>query len=601
MGANVGQILHIQQAFIISTNPIIFGIVQHPLLEVKNLSIHFQMNDSRVMAVQDLSYTLYPGKTLAVVGESGSGKSVSALCIPGLLPEYPYCEKKGEIWLWLSDTERINLLQCSKEQLVALRGSRVGIIFQEPMSSLNPLMTCGEQVSEVIRQHKKANRQSAREQSLRLFTEVRLPEPERLYEKYPHEISGGQKQRVMIAMAMACEPLLLIADEPTTALDVSVQHTILDLLNELREKRGIGILFITHDLSLVQHFADDVLVMWKGKMIETAPTQTLFSSPQAAYTKSLLLCKPKSQQRVKFLRTLQQDKEDDATKDNLISISTQDFVQEAGALLLKHEILRCEEVQIWYPQSKNILRKPTQWHKAVQGVNLCIHKGETVGLLGESGCGKTSLGKAIVGLHPIQSGCIYYQQKSLVDMSRSEKRDYQREVQMIFQDPYGSLNPRIAIGEAIREPMEVHGLLTAKQRKEKTIELLQKVGLQPEHYHRYPHEFSGGQRQRICIARTLALQPKVILCDESVSALDISIQAQILNLLVVLREEFALSYLFISHDLQVVRHISNQVAVMQNGKIIEIQDAESLYQKPQKEYTQQFIESSFSLSTNIDS
>jgi peptide/nickel transport system ATP-binding protein len=464
------------------------------------------------------------------------------------------------------------------------------------MTSLNPLMPCGKQVIEVIQLHQNCSYLEAEHKTIELFTEVKLPNPKQLLTRYPHELSGGQKQRVMIAMAISCKPSLLIADEPTTALDVTVQRVILDLLKELQLKYNMAILFITHDLNLVRHFADYVAVMYKGNIVEYNATTTIFEAPTATYTKGLLACRPSSNERVKYLKTvseiMQSESNHDTTKTKpSVIIQPNVFLQHIEDLKTRPTILSLKDLHVWYPIQTNFFGKTSAWYKAVNGIDLDLHEGETIGLVGESGCGKTTIGKTIVKLNPITTGNIYFKGKSISSFSKSELADYRKKVQIIFQDPYSSLNPRVTIGDAIKEPMIVHGLYSDKNRKEKVIELLTKVDLKPEHYDRYPHEFSGGQRQRICIARALALEPECMICDESVSALDVSVQAQVLNLLVKLREEFKLTYLFISHDMAVVKHICDNIAVMHQGKILEFDNSENLYKNPKEEFTQKLLRS----------
>ncbi|MBK7762171.1 MAG: ABC transporter ATP-binding protein [Bacteroidetes bacterium] len=569
--------------------------MRKPLISVENFSLDFVTDEKITHALQHISFQIERGKTLALVGESGSGKSVSALSILRLLPLPQAKMVSGKIIFNEDEKEGIDLAQLGEKEMNLIRGKKIGMIFQEPMTSLNPLMTCGQQVAETLVMHKKISTSQAYHETIKWFAEVKLPEPELIFSKYPHELSGGQKQRVMISMAICCEPLLLIADEPTTALDVTVQKTILDLLKELQRKMGMAILFITHDLSLVKYLADEVLIMYQSRCIESGSVDKIFSNPTETYTKGLLSCRPPTTHRVKFLQTVQEFMNETIEinpQTNRVTAST--FENKLNDLSKQAIIFECKNLEIHYPLRTNFWGKVTAWHNAVQGVNLQIHTGETMGLVGESGCGKTSVGKAMVLLNKISGGEILYKGKNISDFSRSELADYKRQVQIIFQDPYSSLNPRISIGQAIKEPMEVHQIHNEKNRKEKVIDLLNKVGLLPEHYHRYPHEFSGGQRQRICIARTLALEPEFIICDESVSALDVSIQAQVLNLLSVLRDEFNLSYLFISHDLGVIKHISNRVAVMHQGKICELNDAETIYHSPKADYTKFLLESTFS-------
>lgn len=563
-------------------------VQENLLLQVKNLSISFETEHGITVGTENISFDLHKKETLAIVGESGSGKSISALSLMGLLPMPPALVGSGEAMF-----ANKNLLSLSKNELESIRGNEIAMIFQEPMTSLNPLKKCGEQVTEAILLHTKLSHREAEEETLKLFEEVRLPNPKQLLQKYPHEISGGQKQRVMIAMAISCHPKILIADEPTTALDVSVQRTILDLLKELQEKYEMGILFITHDLGLVNHFADAVLVMQKGKVVEQGDTKTIFTNPQQAYTKGLIHCRPNADENIKFLPQVEDfTKSDDKIDFSKISITDKDRQERLERLRTSNTILETKALSTWYTVKKSFFGKTTAWFEALNDVSLKIKQGETLGIVGESGCGKTTLGKSIVGLADISKGDIFYRGNSLTAMSKSEKMAYKKDVQIIFQDPYSSLNPRISIGQAVKEPMDVHKLYAAKDRKQQAIELLEKVGLDGSHYNRYPHEFSGGQRQRICIARALAVSPKLIICDESVSALDVSVQAQVLNLLVSLRDEFDLTYLFISHDISVVKHISDRIAVMNAGRIVEYGGAESIYRQPQNEYTQDLIANS---------
>lgn len=564
------------------------------LLQVKNLSINFETEQGITIGTENISFDLHKKETLAIVGESGSGKSISALSLMGLLPMPPAILASGE-----ARFGDLDLLSLDKTELEKIRGNEIAMIFQEPMTSLNPLKKCGEQVMEAIQLHNNLTKTAATEKTLQLFDEVRLPNPTELLNKYPHEISGGQKQRVMIAMAISCNPKILIADEPTTALDVSVQRTILDLLNELQQKYEMGILFITHDLGLVNHFADSVLVMQKGKVVEKGDTNSIFNNPQEAYTKGLIHCRPNAEENIKFLPQVEDFLvESEKVKVNTekpfdkITISDSDRTTRIANLLNAETILETKNLSTWYPIKKSFFGKTTAWFEALNDVSLEIKQGETLGIVGESGCGKTTLGKSIVGLADITKGDIFYNGNSLTSMSKSDKNDYKKDVQIIFQDPYSSLNPRISIGQAIKEPMDVHGIYTPSKRRQKAIELLEKVGMDGTQYNRYPHEFSGGQRQRICIARALAVSPKLIICDESVSALDVSVQAQVLNLLVSLRDEFDLTYLFISHDISVVKHISDRIAVMNKGRIVEYGTGEDIYHEPKQAYTQELIANS---------
>jgi len=556
-----------------------------PLVDVHNLSISFKTESGTTEATQNISFSIAKSETLALVGESGSGKSITALCLMGLLPSPLAIVQADQIEF---NSEDLNKYSKSKWQ--EIRGNEIGMVFQEPMTSLNPLKKCGEQVTEAILLHKKISRSKAEAKTLELFHEVKLPEPEKLMHRYPHEISGGQKQRVMIAMAISCDPKLLIADEPTTALDVSVQKTILDLLKELQTKHEMAILFITHDLGLVKHFADKVMVMQNGKAVEHGQTNDIFQNAQHPYTQGLIACRPDPSKRVSYLKQVDDILEGKEFDEGIIS--PKQFDERIESLDKGNTILELKDLYTWYSVKKNFLGKTTQWFEALNGINLSIRKGETLGLVGESGCGKTTLGKTVIGLTDITKGDVIYNGKSLSAFDSSEWKAYRKEVQIIFQDPYSSLNPRLSIGDAIKEPMDVHGLHSAAERKDVVCDLLKKVDLEADHYKRYPHEFSGGQRQRICIARALAVEPKLIICDESVSALDVSVQAQVLNLLHGLREEFDLTYIFISHDIAVVKHISDKIAVMNQGHIVEYGTAESIYHEAQEKYTQELISNS---------
>lgn len=558
------------------------------VLTIKNLSVNFNVDGQSVEALKQINIDIPKGKTVAIVGESGSGKSVTAMSILQLLPTSITQYVSGQI-LFTNAQQQIDILQTNVAGLRTIRGNQIGMIFQEPMSSLNPLMTCGKQVAESIQLHQGQTNNNARDAVIKLFTEVRLPNPENIYNRFPHELSGGQKQRVMIAMAIACKPCLLIADEPTTALDVTVQHEIITLLQDIQHAYGMSVLFITHDLHLVKSFADEVVVMYQGKIIEQQNTKSIFANPQHPYTRALIDCRPNNNARVNKLATVNDFLSQHETAE---IISAKDFNLTTEQIYRQPEILTLEDLHVWYPTSKNFWGQATTFYKAVQGVDLQIRSNETKGLVGESGCGKTSIGKAIVGLAPVHAGNILYKGKYVADFNKADKATYQRNVQIIFQDPYSALNPRICIGKAIEEGMHVHDILRNNERKDKVLELLEQVGLSASFYNRFPHEFSGGQRQRITIARTLALQPEVIICDESVSALDVSIQAQVLNLLNDLQQAYNLTYLFISHDLQVVKHFSHFVAVMQHGKIVEEQQSDSLFAHPQAAYTKSLLAAS---------
>lgn len=573
-----------------------------PLLEVKNLSVAFVQPDKSSRVIHDISFNVNAGETVAVVGESGSGKSVTSLSIMRLLQEPPALIS-GDIFFHSAEKTK-NIIQLNDKQMCAIRGKDIAMIFQEPMSSLNPVLTCGFQLVEALQvHHKKMSTVNAKKRTLELFERVKLPDPERAFKSYPHQLSGGQIQRVMIAMAISCQPKLLIADEPTTALDVTVQKSILELLNDLKKEFGMSILFITHDLGVVKEIADSVIVMYKGRIVEENTAENIFSNPQHPYTKGLLACKPKMNERPEKLHTVSDFMEVQTINDELIFkekttplsdykiVSNFETVQRFEKLVSQKPIFEIRNICIDYPSKKNFWGSPTAFTHAVNDVSFDIYAGETLGLVGESGCGKTSLGRSLINLTPITSGSVKYNNEELTKASSERWRALRRDIQIVFQDPFASLNPRITIGNAILEPLEVHKVLAnTKQRREKVMQLLETVGLLPEHFNRYPHEFSGGQRQRICIARALALNPKFIIFDESVSALDVSIQAQVLNLLTDLRKQFNFTSIFISHDLSVVKFISDRIMVMQRGKIIETQAADALYTHPTEKYTQQLIE-----------
>ena len=454
------------------------------------------------------------------------------------------------------------------------------------MSSLNPVLTCGQQVVEAIRLHQRTDRTTARLEALTLFEKVRLPDAARIFRAYPHQLSGGQKQRVMIAMALSSRPNLLIADEPTTALDVTVQKEILELLQELRTTFQLAVLFISHDLGLIQHIADRVLVMKEGVIVESGPTEQIFQHPQHPYTRGLLACRPVVNLGASRLPTVAQFEND--TSGSRTSARTSERLPPAA-----RSYLRVENLSVWYPTRRNFVGTAATWIKAVDELNLTVRRGETFGLVGESGCGKSTLGRTLVGLESPRAGRLWLENTELTTQSADAWRDVRRRVQMIFQDPYSSLNPAQPVGLAIEEPMRVHRLWkNAQQYRAQTVALLEKVGLEADHYWRFPHEFSGGQRQRIGIARALSVQPECIICDECVSALDVSVQAQIINLLLDLQAELHLTYLFISHDLSVVRFVSDRIGVMHRGRLVELNDAEALYTSPQTAYAQKLLAAS---------
>jgi peptide/nickel transport system ATP-binding protein len=572
------------------------------LLEIKNLVTEFRTEGQVMKAVNDVSFTLNRGETIGIVGESGSGKSVTSLSVMRLIPNPPGRIASGEI-IFHSDTfGPRDLTKLSEKEMRTIRGNDIAMIFQEPMTSLNPVFTCGDQVMEAILLHQKVNKQQAKQQTIDLFKRVQLPRPEAIFDSYPHQISGGQKQRVMIAMAMSCNPSILIADEPTTALDVTVQDTILQLMLQLQKENDMGIMFITHDLGVIAELADKVVVMYKGRIVEQGPVLEIFSNPQHPYTKGLLACRPPLDVRLKRLPVVSDFMEVD-TQGNIKEIdrSIADVKNEAiesdeerkaahDKLYAQQPILSIRNLKTYFPLKSDFFGKTKEWVKAVDDVTFDVYPGETLGLVGESGCGKTTLGRTVLRLVDPTGGEVIFDGHPLHSMTPNELRAIRKDIQIIFQDPYSSLNPRITVGDAIMEPMQVHGLYADdRERRAKVIELLERVNLLPEHFYRYPHEFSGGQRQRICIARSLALRPKFIICDESVSALDVSVQAQVLNLLNELKRDFGFTYIFISHDLSVVKFMSDRMVVMNHGKVEEMGDADQIYSFPRTEYTKRLI------------
>ena len=566
------------------------------MISVKNLSVDFRTESGLFKALNNVSFELNQGSTIGIVGESGSGKSVTALSIMCLLNSRSV-KVSGEIYF-----NRINLLELSESEIRKFRGNKISMIFQEPMTSLNPVITCGYQVAEAIQLHQKLDKKIARQKTINLFNEVQLPRPESIYNSYPHEISGGQKQRVMIAMALSCNPEVLIADEPTTALDVTVQKTIIQLLLNLKARRNMSLIFISHDLGVIGEIADKVLVMYKGKIVEEGSIEEVFSNPKHPYTRGLIACRPSPQLKLKKLPVMSdflnisEGEPMESTEESISSLLEKLKINEAQETLRKENlyakqpILVIKNLKTWYPIKKGFFQPPTDFVKAVDDVSFQVYPGETLGLVGESGCGKTTLGRSILRLVEPTSGSISFKGTKILELSGDEMRKYRKQIQIIFQDPYSSLNPRLTVGQSIMEPMQVHKVLdTNAQRKERVMELLERVNLNPDHFNKYPHEFSGGQRQRISIARALGLQPKFIICDESVSALDVSVQAQVLNLLSDLQLEFGLTYIFISHDLAIVKHISDRIIVMNNGRVEEIGDADEIYNNPQQEYTKKLI------------
>jgi peptide/nickel transport system ATP-binding protein len=615
------------------------------ILNVRDLQVHFQANDRRVKAVDGISFAVQRGQTLGIVGESGSGKSVTALATMKLIPSPPGRIAGGEIWFQgLEDAEPVNLLLLSEAQMQQYRGGKISMIFQEPMSSLNPVYTCGFQLTEAIRQHQNISQAEARRRAINLLQEVRLlpsdaeleqryleewrkrsgqaaasdPQPsdreirqeiayqkQAILERYPHELSGGQIQRVMIAMAISCNPSLLIADEPTTALDVTVQATILDLLRELRDRRGMSMMFITHDLGIIAEIADTVAVMYQGEIVEYGSVWQIFSDPQHPYTKGLLTCRPQPDRRLRYLPTVSDFMEvqtapdgkaiiqqknlavGQALRDNQ-EVSDAEIDQRLARLQQQSPLLSVRDLQVGFPV-KNMFGQTQSYIIAVNGVSFDVYPGETLGLVGESGCGKTTLARTLLRLVKPMGGRALFEDREIMSLNARQLRQLRRELQIIFQDPFSSLDPRLTIGEAVVEPLQIHGIGSSRQRRERVAYLLERVGLNPQWIDRFPHEFSGGQRQRICIARSLALNPKFIICDESVSALDVSVQAQVLNLLKELQDEFGLTYIFISHDLSVVKFMSDRIMVMNRGRVEEIGRAEQIYRQPREAYTRQLI------------
>ena len=563
-----------------------------PLLHLKKLSIDFVTESGRISALKDISFQIERGETIAIVGESGSGKTVSSLSVLQLLPSPPAQYLSGEIFFSENGNAPIDLLKLEEKDLRKIRGNKISMIFQEPMTSLNPVKTCGSQVIEAMRIHENISLAGAKKITIALFEQVKLPDAASMLNRYPHQLSGGQKQRVMIAMAMSCNPSLLIADEPTTALDVTVQKTILQLIKELQVKQNMSVIYITHDLGLVAEIADKVIVMYKGNVVESGAIKDIFLNPQHPYTKALLSCRPTASSKGKRLPVIGDFLGEVSGIRYQVSGEENRKAKKDEIYKSEEPLLKVENLKVYFSVKKNFWGKTLKEFKAVDGVSFEVKKGETLGLVGESGCGKTTLGRALIRLITPTSGNILFNGKNIAHIPGEQLRKMRKDIQIIFQDPYGSLNPRMTIGQAINEPMKIHEILpTEKQRKEKIIELLEKVDLKPDFFNRYPHEFSGGQRQRICIARALGLNPDFIICDESVSALDVSVQAQVLNLLNDLKNELGFTCIFISHDLGVVHYISNRIMVMNKGKIEESGTAGEIYYHPKKEYTQQLIAS----------
>ncbi|HWB24597.1 MAG TPA: ABC transporter ATP-binding protein [Chitinophagaceae bacterium] len=568
------------------------------LLEIANLSVDFITQAGITSALEDICIKVKKGEIVAIVGESGSGKSVTSLSVLRLLQTPPAVYKSGNI-LFDDGSGQIDLLQYPARQMEHIRGNRIAMIFQEPMTSLNPVKTCGQQVAEALMLHKHLTGAEAKKATIDLFEEVKLPNPTEIFDRYPHQLSGGQKQRVMIAMAMSCKPALLICDEPTTALDVTVQKNILQLIKKLQQQNNMGVIFISHDLGVVAEIADKIVVMYKGKIVEQGNCNEVIKKPKHPYTKALLACRPALHNKNERLPVVSDFLTAQNTGDTAAVQQAAGKQKTPAASVVIDEpptaeepILKVEGLYVFYPAKKTFLGKITAYTKAVNNVSFTVKKGETLGLVGESGCGKTTLGRAVLGLLQPTAGNVIFKGTNLSQAGRTIWKRLRKDMQIIFQDPFSSLNPRKTVGAAIAEPLKVHKLFrTQKLQKEKAIELLVKTGLKPDHYNRYPHEFSGGQRQRIVIARALALEPSFIVCDESVSALDVSVQAQVLNLLNDLKKTFGFTAIFISHDLSVIRYMSDRIAVMHNGTIDEMGDTEAIYNNPGTSYTKKLIES----------
>ncbi len=572
------------------------------LLSVRDLQVTFRGDEGLVHAVKNISFDLAQGQTLGIVGESGSGKSATALAIMGLLGESGKIH--GEVLFRPSGESPVDLVKVSPKKMLQYRGDRISMVFQEPMTSLNPLFTCGYQVIEAIRLHQKVSEQEAEARTIQLFQEVQLPNPEQLIERYPHELSGGQLQRVMIAMAISCNPQLIIADEPTTALDVTVQATILELLKEIQRSRQMSMIFITHDLGILAEIADRAIVMNQGEVVETGDTKSILQTPQHPYTKGLIACRPQPDRQLRLLPTVSDFMEiqngqmvvKEPTDSRCLEVIPPEEIAARLSNLQKQEpILSVKNLRIEFP-IRSILGLKKRYLVAVNNISFDVYPGETLGLVGESGCGKTTTGRAILGLTNKFMGSVKFEGREISRLQGEALQKLRCDLQVVFQDPYGSLNPRMTVGDAIAEPLIIHShqerfqrYRSADARRERAAYLLERVGLTKSAIRRYPHEFSGGQRQRICIARALALNPKLIVADEPVSALDVSVQAQVLNLLKELQAEFGLTYIFISHDLGVVKFMSDRIMVMNKGEIVELDTAESIYTNPQQPYTQKLI------------
>ncbi|RPH33872.1 MAG: ABC transporter ATP-binding protein [Bacteroidales bacterium] len=550
------------------------------MLKVENLSVRF----GNITVLKDISFILKKGEILGVVGESGSGKSITSLSLMGLLPTQANIES-GSAQIVFSDVESLDLLSLDEKRFQAIRGRRIAMIFQEPLTCLNPSMRCGKQLLEAVLLNSHFKGTPTKKRCIELLEEMQLPNPEKVYRSYPHELSGGQKQRVMIAMALSGNPELLIADEPTTALDVTVQKGLIQLLKSLRDKYQMGMIFISHDLGLIKEIADRVIILQNGKIVEQGVAKQIFESPQNPYTKGLLACKPPISYKPNRLLTVEDFINGNIGENEVEPEITTSRVKDILLYSVKNVITS-------FSTKKNIWGKSIAQFRAVDNVTLALYEGETLGIVGESGSGKTTLGRTLLNLIKSQSGSVLYKGVNLSQMDRKFSTQFRRDVQLIFQDPYSSLNPRKTVGQAISEPLKVHGICrNEKDRKSKVFELLSNVALPPDSYYRYPHEFSGGQRQRIVIARALAVNPKIIICDEIVSALDVSVQAQVLNLLKDIKDQLNLTLVFISHDLAVVKYISDRIIVLKNGILVESGTPDEIFNHPKTEYTKKLIDS----------
>jgi len=589
------------------------------VLEIDDLRTYFHTDEGVVRAVDGVSLRVEVGHTLGIVGESGSGKSVTSLTVMQLLASSAKIES-GKVVLLGKD-----LVGMPEAEMRDIRGKEVSMIFQEPMTSLNPVFTVGSQVMEAIILHQNATSQEARKRTIELFREVGIPDPEQRVDSYPHQMSGGQKQRVMIAMALSCNPKLLIADEPTTALDVTIQAQILDMLRELRDQRGMAILFITHDLGVIAEIADEVLVMYRGEMVEHGSVLDIFSDPKHPYTKGLLACRPRLDSKYRrlptvddFMETKEVDGKIEIVEKTMTDARLQELAKSGrGRLLHPHSelvtlnhpweqtpresdttaveegtkpLLEVKDLEVHFPVRRGLLSRVVDHVRAVDGISFRVYRGQTLGLVGESGCGKTTIGRAILRLVEPTGGTVLFDSVNLAELGTRALREMRSRMQVIFQDPYGSLNPRMTIESTITEPMVIQKIGNSRRdRRDRAAALLEEVGMSGDHLRRYPHEFSGGQRQRICIARAIAVEPEFIICDESVSALDVSVQAQVLNLLNDLQHKRGLTYIFISHDLSVVKFMADMMAVMNEGKIVEFGPSQAIYADPREEYTRRLI------------